>query len=400
MTNVHISDQTPATFLTHGFYNPHDYSGIVNPPVFRASTMLFRNFDDFEARLRAVAEGEDDVSYYGRYGTPQTFELQKTLAHLEGGYRSILLPSGLAACASAIAALVKSGDHLLVSSCVYGPVRHYIGTVLARMNVTVTYFDPALGADIEHLFQPNTSLVFAESPGSQTLDMQDIPAMVAVAHKLGALFVLDNTWATPLYFKSFQYGVDVSVHAATKYIVGHSDAQMGLITTNQATWTRIRSYVRANGLHAAPDDVFLAQRGLRTMALRLQRHQSSALAVAQWLTTRAEVAQVLHPALPGAPGHSLWKRDFTGASGLFSVVLKPRFDKPAFRAFIDRLSLFGLGLSWGGYESLVMPFDPTKTRPEYAWPHKGHCFRLHIGLESPHELIACLESSFAKLSSH
>lgn len=397
MSNVESSEQAPATLLVHGFYDPHEFGGVVNPPVFRASTMLFRDYDELDARLRAVSAGEDDVMYYGRYGNPQTFELQRMLAHLEGGHRSLLLPSGLAACASAITAFVKTGDHILVSSCVYGPVRHYIGTVLARMNVSVTYFDPNLGADIDGLFRSNTVLVFAESPGSQTFDVHDIPAMVAVAHRRGSIFVLDNTWATPLYFKAFEYGVDVSVHAATKYIVGHSDAQMGLITTNKETWERVRGYVRAMGLHAAPDDVYLAQRGLRTMVVRLQRHQSSALAVAEWLLTRPEVEQVLHPGLPGAPGHALWKRDFKGASGLFSVVLKPRYDREAFRAFIDSLSLFGLGLSWGGYESLVMPFDAKKSRPEYAWPYEGFSFRLHIGLESPKDLIACMEDAFTRL---
>ena len=394
----HAADHSPATFLVHGFHDPHEYGGVVNPPVFHASTVLFRNYDEFEARLGAVKSGEDDVMYYGRYGTPQTFELQNTLAHLEGGHRSLLLPSGLAACAAAITALVQAGDHILVSDCVYAPVRHYIGTVLARMNVSVAYFGARAGADIADLFQPNTTLVFAESPGSQTFEVQDIPAIAQVAHRHGALLVLDNTWATPLYFKPFQHGADVSVHAATKYIVGHSDATMGLITTNERAWKPIRDYVRAMGLHAAPDDVYLAQRGLRTMVLRLQRHQTSALAVAEWLAARPEVQQVLHPALPGTPGHALWKRDFTGSSGLFSVVLRPQYEKQAFRAFIDSLSLFGLGLSWGGYESLVMPFDPTKARPGYVWPYQGFSFRLHIGLESPQDLIACLEQGLRNLA--
>ena len=397
-TNAAPQEHSPATFLVHGFHDPHEYGGVVNPPVFRASTVLFRNYEEFEARLGAVKAGEDDVMYYGRYGTPQSFELQNTLAHLEGGYRSLLMPSGLAACTSAIAALVKAGDHILVSSSVYWPVRHYVDTVLARMNVSATYFDAGVGAAIDALFRPNTTLVFAESPGSHTFEVQDIPAMADVAHRCGALVVMDNTWATPLFFKPFEHGVDVSVHAATKYIVGHSDATMGLITSNQDAWDRIRSYVRAAGLHAAADDVYLAQRGLRTMVVRMQRHQSSALAVAEWLAARPEVEQVLHPGLPGAPGHSLWKRDFTGASGLFSVVLRPKFERAAFRSFIDSLSLFGLGLSWGGYESLVLPFDPRPMRPGYAWPYEGSSFRLHIGLESPQDLIACLDGAFRQLS--
>lgn len=390
--------QSPSTFLCHGFFNPHDYGGIVNPPVFHASTVLFRNCDELEARSRALFSGEDQIMYYGRFGTPQSFELQNTLAHLEGGYRSQLLPSGLSACASAIAAFVKAGDHVLVSSSVYGPTRHFINVVLSRSNVSVTYFDPNVGAGIADLFQPNTTLVFTESPGSHTFEVQDIPAIADVAHQRGAFVVLDNTWATPLYFKPFEHGVDVSVHSATKYIVGHSDAQMGLITTNKETWHRVREYVHASGLHAAPDDVYLAQRGLRTMAVRLERHQASALAVAEWLAGRSEVEQVLHPALPGAPGHSLWRRDFTGSSGLFSVVLKPRFEKKSFRAFIDSLTLFGIGFSWGGFESLVMPIDPKKDRPEYDWPYKGFGFRLQIGLESPDDLIACLDEALTRLA--
>ncbi|HYD61675.1 MAG TPA: cystathionine beta-lyase [Noviherbaspirillum sp.] len=397
MSNNASSQQSPSTFLCHGFFNPHDYAGVVNPPVFHASTVLFRNFDDLEVRSRALSSGEDEVMYYGRFGTPQQFELQNVLAHLEGGHRSLLVPSGLSACVSAIAAFVKAGDHVLVSSSVYGPTRHFIDVVLTRADISVTYFNPNIGAGIAEFFRPNTVLVFAESPGSQTFEVQDIPAIAEVAHRRGAVVVLDNTWATPLYFKAFEHGVDVSVHSATKYIVGHSDAQMGLITTNSETWQRVREHVHAAGLHAAPDDVYLAQRGLRTMAVRLERHQASALAVADWLAGRPEVEQILHPALPGAPGHTLWRRDFTGSSGLFSVVLKPRFEKQAFKHFIDSLSLFGIGFSWGGFESLVMPFDPQKSRPEYEWPYKGFSFRLQIGLESPADLIACLDDALRKL---
>lgn len=397
MSHANDSAKSPETFLVHGLHDPHEYGGIISPPVFHASTVLSRNLDEFEARLKAVKSGEDDVMYYGRYGTPQIFELQNTLAHLEGGYRSILLPSGLAACTSAITALVSSGDHILVSSCVYGPVRHYIETFLKRMGVNATYFDASVGADIAEMFRPNTRLVFAESPGSQTFEVHDIPAMVEIAHQHKALFLLDNTWATPLYFKPFEHGVDVSIHAATKYIVGHSDAQMGLITTNKETWSQIRDHARANGLHVAPDDVYLAQRGLRTMSLRLRQHQTSALRIANWLAERPEVEKVLHPALPGAEGHEFWKRDFTGSSGLFSVVLKPKFERQAFREYINSLKLFGLGLSWGGYESLVMPFDPRGARPGYVWPYQGFAFRLHIGLESSDDLLSCLDESFVHL---
>ncbi|MGH8789096.1 MAG: cystathionine beta-lyase [Cupriavidus necator] len=389
---------SPDTYLSHGVIDPDDFGGVVNPPVFHASTVTFRNLDDMEARGRAMSGADTDVMWYGRKGTPTTFALQNALAQLEGGHRSLLVSSGLAACTSAIMAFVKAGDHILVSDSVYGPTRHYVETVLARCNVSATFYDPTLGSDIAALFRPTTTLVFAESPGSQTFEMQDIPAIAKVAHRHGAVVVIDNTWATPLFFKPFEHGVDVSVHAGTKYIVGHSDALMGVITTNRESWNTVRDYVFATGQHAGPDDVYLAQRGLRTMAVRLERHQRSGLAIADWLAGRPEVAQVLHPGLPGAPGHALWRRDFTGASGLFSVVLKPGYGREAFRAFIDDLKLFRLGFSWGGFESLVMPFDPREERPAAAWPYAGQAFRLHVGLEAKEDLIADLEAAFRRLA--
>lgn len=388
---------SPDTYLLHGVIDPDDFGGVVNPPVFHASTVTFRNLDDMEARGRAMSDADTDVMWYGRKGTPTTFALQNALAQIEGGHRSLLVSSGLAACTSAIMAFVKAGDHILVSDSVYGPTRHYVETVLARCNVSATFYDPTLGSDIAALFRPATTLVFAESPGSQTFEMQDIPAIAKVAHRHGAVVVIDNTWATPLFFKPFEHGVDVSVHAGTKYIVGHSDALMGVITTNREAWKSVREYVFATGQHAGPDDVYLAQRGLRTMAVRLERHQRSGLAIADWLAGRPEVAQVLHPGLPGAPGHALWRRDFTGASGLFSVVLKPGYGREAFRAFIDDLKLFRLGFSWGGFESLVMPFDPKEERPAAAWPYAGQAFRLHVGLEAKEDLITDLETAFRRL---
>ncbi|RDK11832.1 cystathionine beta-lyase [Cupriavidus lacunae] len=388
---------SPDTYLSHGVIDPDDFGGVVNPPVFHASTVTFRDLDDMEARGRAMSGADTDVMWYGRKGTPTTFALQNALAQLEGGHRSLLVSSGLAACTSAIMAFVKAGDHILVSDSVYGPTRHYVETVLARCNVSATFYDPTLGSDIAALFRPATTLVFAESPGSQTFEIQDIPAIAKAAHRHGAVVVIDNTWSTPLFFKPFEHGVDVSVHAGTKYIVGHSDALMGVITTNRESWNTVRDYVFATGQHAGPDDVYLAQRGLRTMAVRLERHQRSGLAIAEWLAGRPEVAQVLHPGLPGAPGHALWRRDFTGASGLFSVVLKPGYGREAFRAFINDLKLFRLGFSWGGFESLVMPFDPQKERPAAAWPYAGQAFRLHVGLEAKEDLIADLEAAFRRL---
>lgn len=398
MTIKDFSELSPETYLCHGAYNPEDYGGVVNPPVFHASTVVFKNCDELEARHQSLfVNNEDEIMYYGRYGTPIVFALQKALAELEGGHRSLLVPSGLAACTSAIMALAKAGDHILVSSSVYGPTREFVNTVLARNNIAVTYFEPTIGAGIADLFQDNTSLVFTESPGSQTFDIQDIPAITKAAHARGALVAIDNTWATPLFFKPFEHGVDVSVHAATKYIVGHSDVQMGVITANEATWPRIREYVFAYGLLCAPDDVYLALRGLRTMAVRLERQQTTALEIARWLADQPEVEQVLHPALESCPGHELWKRDFTGSSGLFSVVLKPKFTKESFRSFIDSLSLFSIGFSWGGYESLITAFNPNGSRPEYNWPYKGFSFRLQIGLENKNDLIRDLDRGFGVL---
>ncbi|MGH8858742.1 MAG: cystathionine beta-lyase, partial [Polaromonas sp.] len=306
---------SPDTYLSHGAFDPDEFGGVVNPPVFHASTVTFRSLEDMEARGNAISTADSDVMWYGRKGTPTTFTLQNSLARLEGGYRSILLSSGLAACAASIMAFIKAGDHILVSDSVYGPTRHYIKTVLARCGVSASFYDPCIGPGIAALFQPNTTLVFVESPGSQTFEVQDIPAIAAAAHEKGAVVVMDNTWATPLFFKPFEHGVDVSVQAATKYIVGHSDAMLGVITATRETWKTVREFVFANGQSAGPDDVYLAQRGLRTLAVRLERHCQSGLAVAQWLAARPEVEQVLHPALPDAPGHALWRRDFKGASG-------------------------------------------------------------------------------------
>lgn len=385
------------TVLLHGAYDPETFGGVVNPPVFRASTIVFRDIEDMEARARAMSSPDGQELWYGRKGTPTTFALQELLAQLEGGYRSLLVSSGLAACTSAIMAFVKSGDHVLICNSVYGPTRHFADTVLRRCGVTASYYDPTAGSDIGALFRPNTTVVFLESPGSQTFEVQDVPAICAQARKRGAKVVMDNTWATPLFFKPFEHGVDVSVHAATKYIVGHSDATMGVITANSEAWATIREYVYAAGLHAGPDDAYLALRGLRTMAIRLERHYRHGVDIAMWLANRPEVERVLHPALPDTPGHVFWARDYKGASGLFSVVLKPTFSSEAFRSFIDNLQLFGLGFSWGGFESLVMPFDPRRERPDSNWPYDGYAFRLHIGLEAKEDLIEDLEKALRSL---
>ncbi|WP_417277355.1 cystathionine beta-lyase [Castellaniella sp.] len=389
--------QAVDTFLSHGTRSPKDYGGTVNPPVCRASTIVFESMQDMDERQDAINHDQAGVMWYGRKGTPTTFALQESIAYLEGGYRTLLASSGLAACIAALSTFVKSGDHVLMSDSVYGPTRHYATEVLSRYDIKTTFYDPQIGSGIEALIQPSTRVVYVESPGSQTFEMQDIPAIADCAHRHGARVVLDNTWASPLYFQPFEHGVDVSVQACTKYITGHSDALLGSITTTKDAWHEVRNHVYAHGLNAGPDDIYLAQRGLRTLSVRLERHQHNALAVAHWLAAQTAVEQVLYPALPGAPGHEIWKRDFTGASGLMGLVLKP-CSPQALRDFVDSLELFHLGFSWGGFESMVMPQIDIPTRVASQWPYKGPLVRLHIGLESPDDLIADLKTGFTRLS--
>lgn len=390
-----IDGLRPETFLSHGIGDPHAHGGMVNPPVYRGSTVMFRDLADMEARERALHAG-DEVLWYGRKGTATSFAVAQALATLEGGYKTLLVSSGLAACGCAIQAFVHAGDHILVSDSVYGPTRHFIDTVLLRFGVAASYYPPTVGAGIAAHWQPNTRLVYLESPGSLTFEVQDVAAIAAVARAHGATVVMDNTWATPLYFKPFAHGVNVSVQAATKYIVGHSDASMGGITADREHWTAVREQAFATGLTVGGDDLYLAQRGLRTLALRMERHWQSGLRIAEWLAARPEIATVLHPALPGAPGHALWQRDFLGASGLFSVLFRPCSDT-AFRAFVDRLQLFGLGFSWGGFESLKMPIAVRRTSPGSATAARavaGPGLRLNVGLEAVDDLIDDLSAGF------
>jgi len=308
-----------------------------------------------------------------------------------------LLPSGLAAISAAILSVVRAGEHVLVTDSAYGPTRAFCDQILTRLGVTTTYYDPLIGGGIAALMQPNTRVVFTESPGSLSFEMQDIPAIAEAAHAKGALVLMDNTWATPLYFRALDFGVDLSVHAGTKYFGGHSDVMLGTVAADSATVADLRNFARLNGLHLAPDDAYLSQRGLRTLGVRLDRHYESGLAVARWLEQRPEVLRLLHPAMSSHPGHALWKRDFGGASGLFSMVLKPVL-QPAVFAFLDALELFGIGASWGGYESLAIPFDCTNLRTATRWAPGGPTVRFHIGLEAVEDLIADLEQGFAALA--
>ncbi len=362
--------------------------GFVNPPVVHGSTVLYPTADDLHAH-----RGEFQ---YGRHGTPTTKALQEALMALEGPQCAGvgLAPSGLSAISTTLLAVLKTGDHLLVCDNTYRPSRNFCNGLLARYGVETTYFDPLIGAGIAGLFKPHTKAVLVEAPGSQTFEMPDIPAIAAVAHARGALVIDDNTWATALYHRSLDQGVDISMQAATKYIGGHSDIMFGTISANARAWPVIAETIRLLGVCAGPDDVFLALRGLRTLAVRLAQHHRSALEMAQWLATRPEVVRVLHPALETDPGHAIWRRDFTGASGLFSIVLKPASQK-AVDALLDAVKLFGMGYSWGGFESLVIPFDCEGYRTATKWAPGGPTLRLHIGLENVGDLKADLERGFA-----
>ena len=361
--------------------------GFVNPPVFRGSTVLYPTAEDLHAH-----RGEFQ---YGRHGTPTTKALQQMLMALEGPACAGvgLAPSGLSAITTTLLAALKSGDHLLVCDNVYRPSRHFCNGLLARYGVEISYFDPLIGAGIGALFKPNTKAVLVEAPGSQSFEMPDIPAIASVAHARGALVIDDNTWATPLFHRSLDHGVDISIQAATKYIGGHSDIMFGTISANAQAWPMVAEAIRLLGVCAGPDDVFLAIRGLRTLAVRLAQHQRSGLEMARWLAARPEVIRVLHPALESDPGHAIWKRDFTGASGLFSIILKPAPQKSV-DALLDTVKLFGMGYSWGGFESLVIPFDCTSYRTASKWAPGGPALRLHIGLENVDDLKADLVRGF------
>jgi cystathionine beta-lyase len=374
------------TIATHAGRMSAEHFGVVNTPVYRASTILYRDLASLEA---------GNAPYiYGRRGTPSSQSFEDAVNALEGGAKSFVCPSGLGAIAFALQTVCNAGDHLLMVDSCYGPTRLFCDRTLKRFGIETTYYDPLVGAGIEKLFKPNTRAVFCESPGSLTFEVQDIPAIAAVAHARAAAVLLDNTWATPLFFDVFAHGGDLSIQAATKYVGGHADVMIGYVTANEAWKMRVAHAHADLGLYASGDDCFLALRGLRTMAVRLARHQETGLALARWLEARPEVSRVLHPALESDPGHAIWKRDFTGASGLFGVVLKP-VGHEKFAAFMNSLKLFGMGFSWGGYESLIVPAKITRTaRPFEA---EGPIVRIHAGLEDAGDLIADLEQGLAKL---
>lgn len=377
------------TRLSHIGNNPSDYHGFVNPPVVHASTVLFPNARAMETRNQKYT--------YGTRGTPTTDALCEAIDSLEGSAGTILVPSGLAAVTVPFLAFLSAGDHALIVDSVYFPTRHFCDTMLMRLGVEVDYYDPMIGAGIEALIKPNTRLVHTEAPGSNTFEMQDIGAISAVAHKHGCVVTMDNTWATPLFFRPLDFGVDISIHAATKYPSGHSDILMGTVSANAKHWEQLKEGNLALGMCGSPDDSYQILRGLRTMGVRLQHHQESALALATWLEGRDDVARVLHPALESFPGHELWKRDFKGASGIFSFVLdagNPEKARAKAHAFLDALSFFGLGYSWGGFESLAVHVQ-LGDRKICKAPAEGPVIRLQVGLEDVADLRKDLERGFA-----
>lgn len=387
-------DTRQDTRLVHTGRHPDRFAGVVNPPVFRASTVTFPSV----AAMRERQAQKFDTTYYGRYGTPTTQALEEAVAEIEGGSWCVSTASGMGAVAGALLPFLAQGDHLLMVDSVYWPTRHFCDGALARFGITTTYYDPLIGAGIADLIRPETRIIYCESPGSTTFEVQDIPAITAAARRAGVLTVIDNSWASPLYFKPFEHGIDISVQAGTKYIVGHSDAMLGTVTVrDRALFEAIKEALVSFGYATGSEEAWLGLRGLRTLSVRLARHQANALTVAHWLADQPEVARVLYPALAEDPGHALWQRDFLGASGLFGVLLHPAADERV-TALLDGLHLFAMGYSWGGYESLIIPTHHGITRTARPWTHTGPALRLHIGLEDPQDLIADLRAGLDRLA--
>lgn len=395
MTGRKPGGKRPGTILAGAGRPPKHAGGAVNVPVYRVSTVLFPTLADLEA----AEEKPYDTLYYGRLGTPTSWAFEEAAAEIEGGYRSVALSSGMGAIATALMAFLKAGDHLLMVDSVYGPTRRFCDTVLRNGGVETTYYDPMIGRSIAGLIKPNTRVVFVEAPGSLTFEIQDIPAIAETAHKQGARVLMDNTWATPLFFDAIGHGVDVSIHAATKYMVGHADAMLGVVTAaDKETWFNVKATASVIGNNPGSEELYLGLRGLRTLQVRLRQHQESALAIATFLAGRPEVKRVLHPAFESCPGHETWKRDFTGASGLFSVVLDELFDHAAVARMLDGLEHFGMGFSWGGFESLAILAHPDRLRTAVPWSSSGPVIRFHAGLDDPDDLIADLDAGLRRLA--
>jgi cystathionine beta-lyase len=385
------------TLALHAGRDPDGNHGVVNPPVYHCSTVIFPTVETLLETRRDRASGAYVGFTYGREGTPTTRAFEDAITALEGGYRAVVTSCGLGAIAASLTAFLKAGDHLLIVDSLYGPARAFCEDFLKKFGVEVTYYEPSVGAGIEALFRPNTRVVYIESPGSLTFEMTDVPAITKLCRARGIVTIMDNTWGSPICFQPLKHGVDVSINAATKYISGHSDLMLGIAVCTEEAFIPVKKTASGSGYCGGPDDIYMALRGLRTLPIRMKRHQETATQIALWLQQRPEVARVLYPALPDDPGHAIWKRDFDGASGLFGVVLNACGDRQ-FAAMLDHMSLFRLGYSWGGYESLVVPTYPADLRSAKKWDAPGPSLRFHAGLEDPKDLITDLERGFARLA--
>ena len=365
-------------------------NGFVNSPIYKGSTVLFNTVEEMQSKMK---KKNSQTLFYGRFGSPATFEFENAIADIDESYTAVATASGTAAIVASLLAVLKTGDHILMTDSAYGVSRNLTKKLLNNMGITTTFYNPNLTNKIKELITNKTKLIFMESPGSLTFEIQNISMIVDIAKKYNLITVIDNTWATSLYLKPMNYGVDISIQSATKYIVGHSDAMLGVITTNKKYAKQIRESAHNLGSCPGPEDIYLGIRGLKTLSIRLKKHQENAMKIIEWLLRQREVNRVLYPALPDNPGYKIWKKDFKGASGLFGVVLE-NTRKDLIYKMLNNLKLFNMGYSWGGYESLILPVNPEKIRDTYKWNHMDLTLRIHAGLEDPDDLINDLKDNF------
>ena len=394
-----MADKHLDTALVNAGRSKKYTQGSVNSVIQRASSLVF---DTVEAKKHATRNRANGELFYGRRGTLTPFSLQEAMCELEGGAGCALFPCGAAAVANTILAFVEQGDHVLMTNTAYEPSQDFCTKILAKLGVTTSWFDPLIGADIARLVRPETRVVFLESPGSITMEVHDVPAIVAAVRQVApeAIIMIDNTWAAGILFKALDFGIDISIQAGTKYLIGHSDAMVGTAVANARCWPQLRENAYLMGQMLDADTAYMTSRGLRTLGVRLRQHHESSLRIAEWLAQHPQVARVNHPALPGSKGHEFWKRDFTGSSGLFSFVLSKRLNDAELAEYLDNFSLFSMAYSWGGFESLILANQPEQIahiRPDAEVDFSGTLIRLHIGLENVDDLQADLAAGFARI---